>query len=92
MPQVFKIGSYLVFFWSNENRPLEPIHVHVAVGKPIANATKFWITRSGKCLLANNNSGFDVRTLNYLCKAIEANSEIVIEKWVEYFGAITYFC
>ena len=32
MPQVFKIGSYWVYFWSNENEPLEPIHVHVLHG------------------------------------------------------------
>lgn len=30
MPQIFKIGAYTVFFWANENAPLEPIHVHVA--------------------------------------------------------------
>ena len=30
MPQVFKVGSYWVYFWANENEPLEPIHVHVA--------------------------------------------------------------
>ena len=27
MPQVFKIGSYWVYFWANENDPLEPIHL-----------------------------------------------------------------
>ena len=27
MPQVFKIGSYYVYFWTNENEPLEPVHV-----------------------------------------------------------------
>ena len=35
MPQIFKIGSYWIYFWANENRPLEPIHVHVAEGKPV---------------------------------------------------------
>ena len=40
MPQVFKIGSYWVYFWANENEPLEPVHVHVAQGAPSANATK----------------------------------------------------
>ena len=35
MPQVFKIGSYWVYFWANENKPLEPVHVHVAEGRPI---------------------------------------------------------
>ena len=44
MPQVFKIGSYWVYFWANENEPLEPVHVHVAQGAPSANATKIWIT------------------------------------------------
>lgn len=92
MPQVFKIGSYWVYFWANENKPLEPIHVHVAQGKPVPNATKFWITRSGKTLLANNNSDLDQRTLNYLARAVEANSSLVIEKWMSFFGTVSYYC
>ena len=24
MPQIFKFGGYIIFFWSNENRPIEP--------------------------------------------------------------------
>ena len=51
MPQVFKIGPYWVYFWSNEQEPLEPIHVHVHPGAPTRNATKIWITQSGKCYL-----------------------------------------
>ena len=92
MPQVFRIGSYIVYFWANENKPLEPVHVHVAKGKPSADATKFWITKSGRCLLANNNSGYNSITLNYLSKAIEANNFIVIEKWLSFFGEIRYYC
>ena len=92
MPQVFKIGSYWVYFWANENQPLEPIHVHVSKGKPVQNATKFWITKSGKCLLANNNSGYDSRTLNFLSKAIEANIDAVEKKWLEFFGEVKYYC
>jgi len=34
MPQVFKIGTYWVYFWANENEPLEAIHVHVSQGAP----------------------------------------------------------
>ena len=30
MPQIFKVGSYLIYFWLNEGKPLEPIHVHVS--------------------------------------------------------------
>ena len=38
MPQVFKVGSYWVYFWANENEPLEPIHVHVAQGAKQSSA------------------------------------------------------
>ena len=56
MPQIFRIGSYIVYFWANESNPIEPIHVHIAEGRASANATKVWITGSGKALLCNNNS------------------------------------
>ena len=45
MPQLFRIGPYIVYFWSNEGIPQKPVHVHIVDGKPTANATKFWITR-----------------------------------------------
>lgn len=66
MPQIFKIGSYVVYFWMNENDPLEPIHVHVAEGVPTPNATKIWITRTGRCLLCNNNSKIMTKKLSYI--------------------------
>ncbi|WP_347567412.1 DUF4160 domain-containing protein [Acidaminococcus fermentans] len=56
MPQLFRIGPYLVYFWSNENNPAEPVHVHITEGRPSPNATKVWITESGKALLCNNRS------------------------------------
>ncbi len=28
----------------------------------------------------------------FLSKAIEANKDIVIEKWLSFFGEITYYC
>ena len=45
MPQIFKIGSYLIYFWSNESKPLEPIHVHVSEGIPSEKCYKIWITQ-----------------------------------------------
>ena len=74
MPQIFKIGSYWVFFWANESDPLEPIHVHVCEGAPNANATKIWITKAGKCYLCHNNSRIPERTLRNIMKIIEARS------------------
>jgi hypothetical protein len=81
-----------VYFWSNENKPLEPVHVHVAKGSPSENATKIWITRAGKCLLCNNNSKISQHTLKNIMRIIEARSQEIIEKWLEYFGEIRYFC
>lgn len=92
MPQIFKIGSYWVFFWSNENDPLEPVHVHVCQGTPNGGATKIWITRAGKCYLCNNNSRIPDHVLRNIMKIIEARSGEVIEKWSAYFGEVHYFC
>lgn len=92
MPQVFKIGSYWVYFWSNENDPLEPIHVHVSQGNPYGNATKIWITQSGKTLLCNNNSEIPDVTLRNIMRMIEARNSEVVQKWIDYFGSISYYC
>ena len=92
MPQIFKVGQYVIYFWSNENEPLEPIHVHVSDGVPSGNSTKIWITQSGKCLLCNNNSKIPQRQLRIIIKIIESRSDEIAEKWHTYFGEIRYFC
>ena len=92
MPQVFKIGAYWVYFWSNENDPLEPVHVHVAEGKPRPNGTKIWITSTGKCLLENNNSQISDKVLRNIMRVIEARSDEIIEKWRNFFGEVRYYC
>jgi len=92
MPQVFKIGSYWVYFWSNENDPLEPVHVHVAEGSPQPNATKIWLTRTGKGLLANNNSDIPAKTLRNIMRIIESQHQIVFQKWIQYFEQIQFYC
>ena len=92
MPQIFKLGRYLVYFWVNEGLPLEPIHVHVAAFKPQKNATKIWITRSGNCLLCNNNSKIPPRELRYLIAAIEAYSNDIIDLWTKTFGEVSFYC
>ncbi len=92
MPQLFRIGSYILYFWSNENDPLEPIHVHIAEGRASANATKIWITSTGKAILANNMSGIPDRILRRMIRFIEANSGYIKEQWIDHFGEIKYYC
>lgn len=92
MPQIFKIGSYWVYFWSNEGDPLEPVHVHVAQGAPSAGATKIWITSAGGCYLCNNNSHIPARTLRNIMAILEARSGEIIAKWNAYFGQAHFYC
>ncbi len=89
MPQIFKIGSYTVYFWANEGEPLEPIHVHVSE-TAVRNATKIWITSTGKCSLCDNQSRIPDRFLRDIMRVIEARSGEIIQKWVDFFGEIRF--
>lgn len=92
MPQLLRIGPYILYFWSNEMDPLEPVHVHIAEGNATANATKIWITSSGKALFCNNNSHIPERILRRLMRIIEANSAEFVQAWKEHFGEVRYYC
>ena len=92
MPQVIKIGAYVIFFWLDEGKPLEPVHVHIAEGVPRANATKVWLTQSGKAILAVRQSEIPPVDLRKLIRVVEANAGLICEKWIDYFGEIRYFC
>ena len=92
MPQVFKVGAYVVYFWIGEGEPLEPVHVHITEGVPGVNGTKCWLTRSGKVLVANNASKIPKSTLRKIIRMIEANADHICRKWLEYFGELTFYC
>lgn len=78
MPQILRIGPYIVYFWSNENNPLEPVHVHIAEGKATANATKLWITSTGKVILCNNNSKISEKILRKGAIAAHKGEKVLI--------------
>lgn len=92
MPQVFKVGSYLVYFWLNESMPLEPIHVHIAEGKPIENGTKVWLTQKGRTIVAHNSSRIPAPKLRIILDVIEARHEEIEKLWLKKFGEIRYYC
>lgn len=92
MPQVFRIGGYWVYFWTNEGDPLESVHVHISQGKPSADATKVWITRAGKCLVCHNRSQIPGHVLRNICRIVEARSSEVVGKWYARFGEARFFC
>lgn len=92
MPQIFKLGAYWVYFWTDEGEPREPVHIHISEGKPVPHATKVWITKNGKCSLANNNSRIPENMLNKLLRLIEPRSFEIISKWKEIFEDLTFYC
>lgn len=92
LPSLFTVSGYKVFFWSNENG--EPIHVHIAKGKPSPNATKIWLTRSGGCILANNGSKIPQKELNELMEFISAQFFLICSEWKKFFlvDDIYFYC
>ena len=92
MLQIFKIGNYVIYFWSNKNLPIEPVHVHVFKGKPTANATKIWITSDGRCILCHNNSKIPDRILRNIEDMIETRIDDIIEMWKKIFGEVKFYC
>lgn len=92
LPSLFQVGSYKIFFWSNEND--EPIHVHVGKGKPTANSTKIWITKTGGCIVANNSSRIPTNELNELLEIISAQYFLICDAWKEHFkiNEIKFYC
>ena len=68
LPNVFRIGNYYVYFWTNENN--EPVHVHVSEGKPSENTTKIWLTKAGGCIVANNQSKIPKHKLNKIIEIL----------------------
>ena len=59
---------------------------------PQANATKVWITKAGKCLLANNKSDIPSVALRNIMRIIETRSTEVVNKWYSFYGEIEYYC
>ena len=83
LPKLYRIGQYVVFFWSNENN--EPIHVHIGIVNPSQNATKVWLTKSGGCIVSHNKSNIPSNDLNHLLRVIQNDHSIICNKWNEFF-------
>jgi hypothetical protein len=92
MPQLYRIGSYILYFWSNESDPLEPVHIHIAEGLATANGTKIWITSTGHAILSHNRAHIPEPVLRRLIRFVEANNKEIVEKWQEHFGELRFYC
>ena len=92
MPNLFSYLGYTIFFWANED--FESIHVHICQGNPTANATKVWITKSGDCILAGNNSRIPKLDLNKLFKSIQYKYFYIVSEWKNFYGVndVKFYC
>lgn len=92
MPNLFTVSGYRVYFWSNETG--EPIHVHIAKGRPSPNGTKLWLTKSGGCIVANNGSHIPQKELNELMEFVSAQFFLVCAEWKKFFivDEIKFYC
>lgn len=84
LPNIFEQYGYKIYFWSNENN--EPIHLHISKGSPQGNSTKVWLTKSGGCVVANNNSKIPKADLTDILKTISLNFSYIVAKWEEVHG------
>lgn len=75
MPSLFHVGSYVIYFWSNEKN--EAIHIHVSKGIPTENATKIWLTKDGGGIVASNSSRIPTKDLNKILDIISAEFFII---------------
>lgn len=90
MPSLFRLGPYIIFFWTGENG--EPVHVHVAVKRPTAEATKIWLTRSGGCKLAHNKGDIPARDLRDIMQFVSSNHALICKRWKETTGGPSFYC
>ena len=92
MPRLFKVGQYIIFFWSNELD--EPIHVHISIVNPAPNSTKIWITKNGGCIVAHNKGKIPQKDLNKLFEIIRDNFFLICNEWMKFFDTdnIKFYC
>jgi len=80
MPVILRHKGYRFFFFSNEETPRKPFHIHVREGERIA---KFQLEPDIQLL---ENYGFSPRQLAEIWDITFQHHDFMKEKWIEYFG------
>ena len=76
MPTVLRIQAYRFFFYAGDRN--EPPHIHVEEGERQA---KFWLSP----VRLERSGGFDRSSINDIQRLVQANQELLLRKWDEYF-------
>ncbi len=78
MPELFRMYGFLFMFFSHEH---EPMHVHV-----IGNEGEAKYSWDGKQFVLERARNMKTNDLRKIKKAINANSDIIVKRWMELFG------
>ena len=91
MPVITRYIGYNIYIWSNEQNPLEPVHVHVS-HTPRGNADKFWVTEDGLIIPSDSNKELRrseiAKIVSYLSDDVIQKK--IIDKWLEQFGEMRF--
>ena len=68
--------------------------MHISKGIPVSSSTKIWLTKSGGCIVANNNSKIPTKDLRELMEIVSDNYFLIIGKWKQHFPnkIIRFYC
>ena len=93
IPNISSYLGYCIYFWSNKNKPLEPVHVHISKSKPSKNALKYWINEDGSITNAEPSAKIDIskKDLKRIEDLIRTYSDDIINKWQTYFDISPQF-
>lgn len=94
MPKLFDYFGKNYFIWSDEGNPTEPIHIHISNGSTgYENSDKFWLSKYGYFVPANDNKVFKSRESRRLIKVITNDADLckLKEAWMQRFQNIRYF-
>jgi hypothetical protein len=82
MPVYIRYSGWYVYFWTDEED--EPVHFHIAEGKPKSNATKIWVLKNGSFRLMNNNSSVPPKILSHILAVMQVSLDEYLELWFQY--------
>lgn len=80
MPRVLEINGFVLFFFSNEGNPREPMHIHVRRAGGLA---KIWLIPEIELV---ETHGFSAREQRQILKLVQTHESVMKEAWNEYFG------
>ena len=85
MPQFNWFYGHQIYYWSDEGKPLEPLHFHIAK-EPRKNATKIWILSDGTLKIGKIAKDVKPTTVNRIMQIMKEYVAEYKKEWEAFFG------